>query len=85
MTQEHECPPTCQIAADLAVKKVFALIGVDVDEPESVAEFCEDLRFGRRMRKATEYGLLTAVGAVVVSVCTLVTAGLVAMFRGSQG
>jgi hypothetical protein len=33
------------------VKKVFAILGVDIDRPESVEEFREDLRFGKRMRK----------------------------------
>ena len=39
--------PTCQDAADRAVKKVFAILGVDVDKPESVEEFREDLRLYR--------------------------------------
>ena len=43
--------PNCQEAADRAVKKVFAILGVDIDRPESVEEFREDLRFGKRMRK----------------------------------
>ena len=40
---------TCQEAADRAVKKVFAILGVDVDKPDSVEEFREDLRFGKRL------------------------------------
>ena len=41
---------TCQEAADRAVKKVFAILGVDVDKPESVEEFREDLRFGWKIK-----------------------------------
>lgn len=41
---EHadSCPQSIQ-AADHAVKKVFAILGVDIDKPESVEEFREDL------------------------------------------
>jgi hypothetical protein len=50
--------PNCQEAADRAVKKVFAILGVDVDKPESVENFREDLRFGRKLRKAADHGFL---------------------------
>ena len=46
-----------QDAADRAVKKVFAILGVDIDKPESVEEFREDLRFGRKLRKASDHGM----------------------------
>ena len=34
-------------AADRAVKRVFSILGVDIDRPESIEEFRADLRFGR--------------------------------------
>lgn len=36
MPEKHEpCDnPTCQEAADRAVKKVFAILGVDIDKPD---------------------------------------------------
>lgn len=39
-------------AADAAVRKVFAILGVDIDDPSSVARLQSDLRFGRVMREA---------------------------------
>ena len=45
-------------AAEHAVKKVFAILGVDIDRPESVEEFREDLRFGRKLRKVADHGML---------------------------
>jgi hypothetical protein len=45
-TQAHE--QISQEAADRAVKKVFAILGVNIDEPKEVEDFREDLRFGRR-------------------------------------
>lgn len=32
------------------VKRVFAILGVDVDSPASVEEFRQDLRFNRMVR-----------------------------------
>lgn len=74
--------PTCQEAADRAVKKVFALLGVDVDKPESVEEFREDLRFGKRMRRAADHGLLALVGLVVIGLGAAVWAGIVSKVGG---
>lgn len=75
--------PTCQDAADRAVKKVFAILGVDVDKPESVEEFREDLRFGKRMRRAADHGLLALVGLVVIGLGAAVWAGIVSKVGGS--
>jgi hypothetical protein len=72
----------CQDAADRAVKKVFAILGVDIDKPESVEEFRADLRFGKRMRKAADHGFLALVGLVVVGLCALVWAGIVSRING---
>ena len=56
---------TCQEAADRAVKKVFAILGVDVDKPESVEEFREDLRFGRKLRKLADKSLFAFWGFAI--------------------
>lgn len=74
--------PACQEAADRAVKKVFAILGVDVDKPESVEEFREDLRFGRKMRKAADHGFLALVGLVVIGLGAAVWAGIVSKVGG---
>ena len=74
--------PTCQEAADRAVKKVFAILGVDVDKPESVEEFREDLRFGKRMRRAADHGLLALVGLMVIGLGAAVWAGIVSKVGG---
>lgn len=49
-------------AAEKATKEVFAILGVDVDKPESVEEFREDLRFGKRLRKAADKSWITFAG-----------------------
>ena len=48
-------------AADKAVKKVFAILGVDINKPESVEEFREDLRFGKKLRKLADHGVFVLV------------------------
>lgn len=82
---EQNCAsPACQEAADRAVKKVFAILGVDVDKPESVEEFREDLRFGKRMRRAADHGLLALVGLVVIGLGAAVWAGIVSKIGGEH-
>ena len=51
-------------SADVAVKKVFAILGVDITKPESVEEFREDLRFGGKLRQISEKGMLAFTGVV---------------------
>lgn len=63
-------------AAKHAVKHVFAIIGVDVDKPESVEAFREDLRFGRRMRKIADHGQLVLVAALCMGIAWAIYEGI---------
>jgi len=67
---------TNQDIADKAVKKVFAILGVDIDKPESIEEFREDLRFGRRMRKLADHGSMALIGTLVAGMCVAIWAGI---------
>lgn len=69
--------PYAEDAADTAVRKVFAILGVDIDQPESVERFREDLRFGGKMRRAADHGLLAIVGLIVVGLGAAVWTGIV--------
>lgn len=73
---QDECPQAEQ-AADHAVRKVFAILGVDIDKPESVEEFREDLRFGKKLRKAADHGLLALMGVFAAAFAAAVWAGIV--------
>ncbi len=77
---EGEIPDYCvkasEQAADKSVKKVFAILGVDVDQPESVENFRKDLRFGGRMRKYVDHGTLVFVGAVALAITYALLEGL---------
>ena len=48
-------------SAKSAVKQVFAILGVDVDDPKEVEDFRRDLRFGGMMRKAGDKGFIAVV------------------------
>ena len=68
-------------AAEHAVKKVFAILGVDIERPESVEEFREDLRFGKRMRKIADHGTLAFFGVVAAAFAAAVWAGIVSNIK----
>lgn len=68
-------------AAEHAVKKVFAILGVDIDRPESVEEFREDLRFGKRMRKIADHSTLAFFGVVAAAFAAAVWAGIVSNIK----
>lgn len=79
-----ECsrPPTedrCKYSdesARKAVKEVFAILGVDVDDPAQVEEFRKDLRFGQMMRKAGDKGFLAVVAVICVAVAAATWSGI---------
>lgn len=72
--------PHVKEAADEAVKKVFAILGVDVDVPKEVEQFRENLRFGASMRRAADKGVLAIVGAIAVAGLAALWAGIVSSF-----
>lgn len=74
----------CQEAADLAVKKFFAILGVDVDVPEQVEEFRADLRFGRKLRKVADQGTVAFIGVVAAALAAAVWAGIVSNVSGGK-
>jgi hypothetical protein len=74
--------PECSEIADRAVKKTFAILGVNIDNPESVEEFRQDLRFGKRLRKIADHGTLAFFGAVAVAVVAALWIGITQSVRG---
>ena len=79
-----ECPlnAQCQDIADKSVKKVFAILGVDIDDPREVEEFREDLRFGKRLRKYSDYGTMAVVTAVFLAIGAAIWTGIVTKISG---
>lgn len=63
-------------AANSAVKKTFAILGVDVDNPNALEEFREDLRFGKKMRRAADKGFMTAVAVITGALMVALWVGI---------
>lgn len=82
---DEDIPKHCTTAADraaeMAVEKTFAILGVDVNRPESVEEFRKDLRFGGRMRKYADHGTLVFIGVVAVAIAYAMYEGIISKFR----
>lgn len=68
--------PLSEAAAKSAVKQVFAILGVDVDDPKDVEEFRKDLRFGQSMRRASDKGVLAVVSLVFVGLAVSIWTGV---------
>ncbi len=81
LTDAQECPHA-EKAAQLAVKKVFAILGVDVDVPKDVEEFRENLRFGASMRRAADKGMFAIVAFVAVACVAVMWTGIVTKIGG---
>lgn len=88
--ERHQCnlpPEYCphvKEAADEAVKKVFAILGVDIDVPREVEQFRENLRFGASMRRAADKGMLTVIGVLVTAMLAALWAGIVSKLTGGH-
>lgn len=74
--------PECSEIADKAVKKTFAILGVDIDNPHSIEEFRQDLRFGKRLRKIADHGTLAFFAAVAVAIVGAIWIGITQSIKG---
>lgn len=72
----------CSEIADKAVKKTFAILGVDIDNPASIEEFRQDLRFGKRLRKIADHGTLAFFAAVAVAIVGAMWIGITQSIKG---
>ncbi len=72
---QEDCPHA-EESARQAVKMVFAILGVNVDEPKEVEEFRENLRFGASLRKTANKGWLALVGFMAVGIGSAMYAGM---------
>lgn len=69
-------------AAEKAVKKTFAILGVDIDRPEQVRDFQESLRFGDKLRKASDKGFYVFVALFVSAIFGVMWLGVKERLRG---
>ena len=69
-------------AAEKAVKKTFAILGVNIDEPREVSEFQQSLRFSDKLRKTADKGIFTFIITVAGLMGTALWLGLKIKFGG---
>lgn len=72
-------------AAKIAVRDVFAKLGVNVDNPESVAEFQADLRFSRSLRRKADHGLLAIVAVAATALAIAAWNGIELAINNIKG
>ena len=77
----HLSETVSEKAADKAVKRVFAILGVDINKPESVEEFREDLRFGKKLRKLADHGVFVLVALLFTGFAWAALDGVISKFR----
>ena len=65
-----------------AVKKVFYVLGVDVDNPREVEEFRKDLRFSGSLRGMANKGAMVFWLGVVAAIAGALWLGIVAKIKG---
>lgn len=71
-------------AAQKAVRDVFFVLGVDVNDPESVREFQSDMQFARQMRKILGHGVFAAIGALAVAAGAFVWSAILRAIGGGE-
>lgn len=62
----HLAEDASRDAADSAVGKVFAILGVDLGDPAAVEEFRKDLRVAGSLRRAVDKSMMAAFVAIVL-------------------
>ncbi len=62
----HLAEDASRDAADAAVGKVFAILGVDLGDPAAVEEFRKDLRVAGSLRRAVDKSMMAAFVAIVL-------------------
>lgn len=67
--------------ARLSVKQAFYHLGVDVDKPEDLKQFRNDLEFGSTIRNAASKSMI----AVLLAVCGAIGATLWTVFKNNFG
>jgi len=69
-------------AADKAVKKTFGILGVNIDDPEKLEDFRQDLRFGGLLRRAADKGLMATITVIATAMAFAMGAGLLLKIKG---
>lgn len=80
---ENDCNQA-NAAAEIAVRKVFAILGVNVDVPKDVQEFQENLRFGATLKRAADRGMIALIIAIAGGLAAALWTGIVMKVTGGH-
>lgn len=69
-------------AAERAVEKTFAILGVDIHSPKEVSNFQDSLRFSDRLKKYADRGFLVLAGALALAIGGAIFVGIKTKFIG---
>lgn len=72
--ERREKCPHAELAAENAVEKTFAILGVDVHNPQQVSQFQDSLRFGDKLRRTADKGIMP----LFLTVAALIGAAFIA-------
>jgi hypothetical protein len=81
MTDE-EIRRVAEEAANRAVSKVFAVLGVDFADPAEIEDLRRDLRYAGWVRKVSEKSILAAIGAMAVGAVAALFLGVAGFLNG---
>lgn len=79
--RSHSCSfPNCgagtEDAANAAVKKTFAILGVDIDDPAEVETFRSSLRFADTLNKIASKSSIAFIVALITVITTAICASV---------
>jgi hypothetical protein len=74
--RDEELDRLADRSSGMAVKKTFAILGVNIDEPEQVEEFRQDLRFAKTMRLYSNRAALTIISVIATGLAVAIFLGI---------
>lgn len=80
--QDDERCRYAEEAADRAVEKTFARLGVDVNNPSELKKFQDSLRFGEKLLNMADKGMITAIVTGVGMLMAALFLGIKAKIMG---
>ncbi len=69
--------------AERAIKKTFAILGVEIDNPEKVESFRQDLRFAGSMRRFAGQGVIVFFLGIIGFIAAALWVGLGVTFSNA--
>ncbi|MDR2366434.1 MAG: hypothetical protein LBD68_11395 [Zoogloeaceae bacterium] len=76
------CEDVARRASEMTLEKTFAILGVDIHDPQQVADFQDSLRYLARLKKISDHGILALVAALSVGLVGVIFLGFITKVKG---